>query len=160
MIWLICFGGAGVPAIAEHCGGVHCGGAGGRDHNAQWHVGWRAYSSVKGEFVAFSVIFVFIMSFKFAAAFNCLWNWGVFFWESYAAGCSPWCHMLWCLGLCILYFLANNVSAGIGVVHATTTTSYSILAIYLAVLVILLKVYICVEQNIWRTSLIKEFSMF
>jgi len=56
--------------------------------------------------------------------------------------------MLWCLGLCILYFLANNVSAGIGVVHATTTTSYSILAIYLAVLVILLKVYICVEQNI------------
>lgn len=55
--------------------------------------------------------------------------------------------MLRCLGLCILYFLANNVSAGIGVVHATPTTSHSILAIYHAVLIILLKVYLCGTEH-------------
>ena len=60
----------------------------------------------------------------------------------------PHADMLWCLGLCILYFLANNVSAGVVVVHAATTTSYSILAIYHAVLVILLKVYISVWNRI------------
>jgi hypothetical protein len=52
--------------------------------------------------------------------------------------------MLWCLGLCILYFLTNNVSAGIGVVYATSLQlPLSIPYLYLAVLVILLKVYLC-----------------
>lgn len=37
--WLICFGAVGFPAIAERCRGVHCRGAGGRDHNVQWHTG-------------------------------------------------------------------------------------------------------------------------
>jgi hypothetical protein len=36
---LLALGAVGVPAITEHCGGVHCRGAGGRDHNAQCHSG-------------------------------------------------------------------------------------------------------------------------